>query len=178
MTKEIFVFDIDGCVMPPIISNFVENGETRDELIKNALKKGAEIHLYAEFVKYYEKHCKKADSVLFITGRKKSEFGELTEIQLKSLKNAREFEIIYYPEELHHTPDEYFEWKSNKIQKIVNGYIDKNNSMGKLTKKSTFNIFDDLNEYFPILKKFFIKKGLKINLVLIEGEESWKVFRQ
>lgn len=79
MTKEIYIFDIDGCIMPPIISNFGENAEIREKTINEAIRNGHKVKLFPDFINYYKKSCKQAELMVFITGRKHSEIGKLTE---------------------------------------------------------------------------------------------------
>ena len=174
LAEEIYIFDIDGCIMPPIISNFNgDNDKSREKTINEIINNGSKLKLYPEFVNYYRKNCRKAESVVFITGRKKREFGELTKNQLKPLKSVREFQIIYYPEGNHHKSDEYFEWKSKKIQKIIDGYLNGDKSVTYFKKTVLFNIFDDMNEYFTEIQDYGDKLSLEIYLFLIDGKDSW-----
>jgi len=114
-----YIFDIDGCIMPAIISNSDDNNHTRKKIVKESINKGQKIKLYPDFINYYKKHCERAKLVVFITGRKKSEFGSLTEVQLKPLNKIQRYQIIYYPEGKGHKLDEYFEWKVKKIEEIL-----------------------------------------------------------
>ena len=87
LAEEIYIFDIDGCIMPPIISNFNgDNDKSGEKTVNEIINNGSKIKLYNEFVKYYKNNCRKAESVVFITGRKKREFGELTKNHLKPLR--------------------------------------------------------------------------------------------
>ncbi len=177
--NEVYIFDIDGCIMPPIISNFDENGEPREKIVNEAKNIGRKIKLFSNFINYYAKSCKRAKSVFFITGRKYSEFGKLTESKLNLLKRLRAFQIIFYPEGKVHESDEYFEWKSDRVQKIINNHINRNNrnSVDKDYRDNTvFHIFDDMNDYFPKIKEFSETIGLEVNLSLITGEKSWNSF--
>ena len=168
--NEVYIFDIDGCIMPPIISNFDKTAKPREKMVNEAKNIGRKIKLFSNFINYYEKYCKHANSVFFITGRKHSEFGTFTESKLSILKKLKAFQIIYYPESKLHESQEYFEWKTNIVQKIIRRSItDKiygNNII--------FHIFDDMNDYFPSLKELSEQNGLEVNLSLIKGEKSWK----
>ncbi len=172
--NEVYIFDIDGCIMPPIISNFDEKAEPRDKLVNEAKNIGRKLKLFSNFINYYEKSCKHAKSVFFITGRKYSEFGKLTESKLNSLKKLRAFQIVYYPESKLHESHEYFEWKSRSVQKIINKYIERNENDKNYGSNIMFHIFDDVNDYFPSLKELYETNGLDVNFSLIEGEKSWK----
>ena len=168
--NEVYIFDIDGCIMPPIISNFDENGEPREKMVNEARKIGLKLGLFSNFINYYEKSCKHAISVYFITGRKKSEFGKLTESKLSLLKQLRAFHIVYYPESKLHKSQEYIEWKTNIVQKIIK----RNTNDKNYGNNIVFHIFDDMNDYFPSLKELSETNGLEVNFSLIKGEKSWK----
>jgi len=172
LAEEIYIFDIDGCIMPPIISNFNDDdNKSREKTVNEIVDNGSKIKLYTDFVEYYIKNCRKADSVVFITGRKKSEFGKLTESQLKPLNNIKRYRIIYYPERKTHEPSEYFEWKVKKIQEIIN--MNGKNQDIDYNKRIFFKIFDDMGEYFLMLKEFSEKFRLKVKLFLINEGEGW-----
>ena len=171
MTEEIYIFDIDGCIMPPIISNFDDNDNAREETVKVSVSNGQKMELFPDFINYYKKHCERAKLVVFITGRKKSEFGELTEFHLKPFERIKRYKIIYYPEGKPHNSDEYFEWKIKKIQKILN--IKEKNQFNDYNNSVSFKIFDDMDDYFPKIEDLSKKFGIKIQLYLIKGENSW-----
>ena len=171
LAEEIYIFDIDGCIMPPIISNFDDDDKSREKTVNEILKNGSKIKLYTDFIKYYKKNCIKAESVVFITGRKKSEFGKLTESHLKPLNKIKRYQIIYYPERKPLESDVYFEWKVKKIQEIIN--MNGKNQDIDYNKRIFFKIFDDMDEYFLMLKKFSEKFRLKAKLFLINEGEGW-----
>ncbi len=68
--REVYIFDIDGCVMSPIFSDFT-NDETREKIVGDAVHNGNGLKLFPDFVKYYKKYCIQGESIFFITGRKK-----------------------------------------------------------------------------------------------------------
>ena len=171
MTEEIYIFDIDGCIMPPIISNFDDNNNSREETVKESVSNGQKMELFPEFIKFYQNHCERAKLVIFITGRKKSEFGDLTEFHLKPFDGLKRYKIIYYPEGKPHNSDEYFEWKIKEIQKILN--INEKNQFNEYNNSVSFKIFDDMDDYFPKIKDLSKKFGINIQLYLIKGENSW-----
>ncbi len=172
LTREIYIFDIDGCIMPPIVSNFDDNDNSREDFVNEIVDNGSKIKLYTDFIKYYKKNCRKAESVVFITGRKKSEFGKLTTSQLKPLDHIRIYQIIYYPEGKQHKSNEYFEWKIKNIQELIN--TNGKNQYKDYSKKLFFKIFDDMDEYFPKIKQLSEIFGVKVKFYSINGENSWK----
>lgn len=157
--------------MPPIISNSDDNNNSREKTVKESVSNGYKIELFPDFINYYKKHCGRAKIVVFITGRKKSEFGKLTEFHLKLLDRIKRYKIIYYPEGKYHKSNEYFEWKIKKIQKILN--INEINQSNDYKKRLSFKIFDDMDDYFPKIKELSKKFGVKIQFNLIKGENSW-----
>jgi len=173
--RDIYIFDIDGCIMPPIFSNFIGD-ESRKNIVKKAITNGNNIELFPGFIKFYKKYCNNAESIFFITGRKRSEFGRLTENQLKSLSSTKKFHIIYYPEKKSHKIKKYFSWKVKEIKKIIRSMVRTKSLRNSSEKNIKFNIFDDLNEYFPKIKDFLDISGGQIQLSLIENEDSWNCF--
>ena len=172
--REVYIFDIDGCIMPPIFSNFNSN-ESRKNIVKEAIKNGNNVNLYPTFIEFYKKYCIQAESVFFITGRKKSEFGLLTENQLQSLPNTKAFQIIYYPEGKSHKMRKYFTWKVKKIKEIIKNIINTKNFSKNSQENVKFNIFDDMNDYFIKVREFENKWDTQIQLTLIEGENNWNL---
>lgn len=175
--REVYIFDIDGCIMSPIFSNFNSN-QSRKKIVNNVIKNGNNVNLYPGFIKYCEMYCIQAESVFFITGRKESEFGKLTENQLQSLATTKTFQIKYYPEGKSHKILKYFTWKVKKINEVIKNTI-KNKRLNEGSKENVkFNIFDDMNDYFLKIRKLEDKWHIQINLTLIENENSWNQFLQ
>lgn len=172
--KEIFIFDIDGCVLSQIFPNIYENNNTNEEFIKVALKKSENIFLFEEFIRFYEKYCKNAFQIYFITGRQEHYFSEITEKQLFPLKSIRTFKIIYYPDDKSHTAEEYFNWKIEIVGEIFEKYAIAFNTNENLGTELIFKIFDDMDEYFPRLKEISKKYEFKNKLVSISSPEIWK----
>lgn len=170
--KEVYIFDIDGCVMPPIFTNY-SNSEPRKNIVKEVIKNGNHVKLFPSFIEFYKKHCTHAESIFFITGRKYSEFGKLTEEQLQILTEIKNFHVIYYPERKTHKIKKYFTWKIKEIKDIINNIIKSKSSYENSKEKDNFNIFDDLNDYFPKIRKFGDKWRIQIHLTLIESENNW-----
>jgi len=175
--REVYIFDIDGCVMSPIFSDF-NNDETREKLVGDAVHNGNGIKLFPDFIKYYKKYCIQAESIFFITGRKRSEFGKLTDNQLRPLVDIKTFNVIYYPETKAHKIRKYFDWKIKSIKEIIK-YTTNGKHFNISTKENfTFNIFDDMNDYFSKIRKSGDKRDIQIHFKLIEDEDSWNQLLQ
>jgi len=172
--KEIFIFDMDGCVLPSMFPNIHENGQSREELIKKVLENGNRTALFPEFIDFYKTHCKAAESIYFMTGRQKSDLGEFTETQLSPLKEIKPFQIIFYPESKSHVEKEYFDWKVARMGEIFNKYI--NAEIDNEISKSnySFKIFDDMSDYFPRVKEMAGNQALNITLRAIKIPDDWK----
>ena len=172
MMKEVYIFDIDGCVMPPIFSDF-KIYESRENTIKKIVDNTNNIKLFPDFIRFYDKYCKNAEMIFFITGRKGSEFGKLTENQLESLSNIRNFQIIYYPEKKSHKIRKYFSWKVKKIREIIKNAANSKTFKDDDEKIIKFNIFDDMDGYFSIIEDYATHYGVQAHLSLIENDKSW-----
>ena len=132
MPSNIFIFDIDGTVMPNL---FTLNSKT-------PLNQISQLSLYPEFVRFYKNYCPKSLAVYFITGRKQRDYGMITEKQLGLLKRYKEFTIMYYPEDKPHELEEYFIWKATSIKEIMNQWN---------SEIVQFHIYDDLEGLFPVI---------------------------
>ncbi|MHA1933165.1 MAG: hypothetical protein ACW96X_11525 [Promethearchaeota archaeon] len=170
--KEVYIFDIDGCVMPPIFSDF-NMEEAREKTIKKIVDNSNNLELYPNFIRFYDKHCKNAELIFFITGRKGSEFGKLTEKQLESLSNIRNFKIIYYPEKKSHKIRKYFSWKVKKIKNVIKDVAKTKNLKVNIDKGIKFKIFDDMDGYFSKIESFATHHGVQAHFSLIENDNSW-----
>ena len=175
--REVYIFDIDGCIMSPIFSDF-NNNEIREKLVGNAVHNGNGIKLFPDFIKYYKKYCIQAESIFFITGRKRSEFGKLTDNQLRPLVDIKTFNVIYYPEAKPHKIRKYFDWKIKNIKEIIKSTNNKKHFNISSKENFTFNIFDDMNDYFSKIRKFGDKRNIQIHLTLIENKDSWNQLLQ
>ena len=171
--EEIYIFDIDGCVLPPIFSNFIGKHSSREKLVVDIEKNGYKIPLFPEFLTFYEKKCKNARSVIFITGRKENEFGNLTQSQLKPLEHIKSYKVIYYPEEKEHRAQEYYDWKVDQINKILKAEIEKKKFDINQNSNLKVKIYDDMVKYFPRLKKKAKLLELELELFKIKGKKSW-----
>ena len=154
MTSNVFIFDIDGCIMPNVFS-------LKEKTSVHALSL---LSLYPEFVEFYKNYCSKSLAVHFITGRKQRDYGMLTEKQLRPLKRYKEFRIKYYPEDKPHELEDYFIWKTTSIKEIMNQW---NNEIAR------FHIYDDLEGLFPIIFQEISSKIHIYKLNLIQAEVDW-----
>ena len=175
--REVYIFDIDGCIMAPIFPES-NNEETRKKIVGDAVHNGNGLKLFPAFVKYYKKYCVQAESIFFITGRKKSEFGRLTDNHLRPLVDIKPFKVIYYPEVKPHKIRKYLIWKAKRIKAIIKSINNKKHFNVSTKENFTFNIFDDINEYFSKIRKLGDKWNIKIHLTMIENENSWKQLLQ
>ena len=154
MALSVFIFDIDGCIMPNLFSL---TGKTSVHSLSL-------LSIYPEFVEFYKQCCPRSQAIYFLTGRKQAEHGEVTEEQLKPLRNHEDFTILYYPEGKFHDPNEYFEWKANSIKAIMNQWDN---------PKVRFYVYDDLEELFPILLRNISPKLKDYRLQLIQSRADW-----
>lgn len=164
--KEIYIFDIDGCIMPSIFPNIHDPNQNREQIIREVNEEGKDISLFPEFIKFYKNIYKKALLVLFITGRQQKTFGELTEYQLKKLRTFKHYFILFYPEEYPHVPKAYFQWKIEMITCIFRVF---KNSEGIM-----FRIFDDMGDYFNEIKFIAISLSLKHKCYFINSDKLWE----
>ena len=172
--KEVYIFDIDGCVMPVIFKNF--NGiEPRNKIINDAIKNGNKVSLYPEFIEFYKTYCREAESIYFLTGRKYKEFGNLTEKQLQILNEFRNFQIIYYPEGKSYKNRQYFGWKVKEIKKIIKKSINKTLKQEHSKEILKFIIFDDMSDHFPKIKKIEELSNYQVQLTVIESQKNWNL---
>ena len=154
MPSNIFIFDIDGTVMPNLFN-------LRSKTLVNQI---FQLSLYPEFVEFYKNHCPKSVAVYFITGRKQKDYGMITEKQLRPLKRYKEFTITYFPEDKPHELEEYFIWKASSIKKIMNQW---NNEITR------FHIYDDLEGLFPVIFQKISSKVHFYTLNLIQAQVDW-----
>jgi hypothetical protein len=154
MASNAFIFDIDGCIMPNVFSL---TGKT-------SLHALSLLSLYPEFIEFYKQCCPGSLAIYFLTGRKKAEHGVITEEQLKLLRRHKEYTILYYPEDKSHNPDEYFQWKANSIKTIMNQWDN---------PKVRFNVYDDLEDLFPILLRRISPNLKDYRLQLIQSRADW-----
>jgi hypothetical protein len=175
--REVYIFDIDGCIMSPIFPES-HNEETREKIVGDAVYNGNGLKLFPDFVKYYKKYCIQAESIFFITGRKKSEFGRLTDNHLRPLVDIKPFKVIYYPEAKPHKIRKYLKWKAKGIKAIIKSTTNKKSFNISTKENFTFKIFDDMNDYFLKVRKFGDKRDIQIHFIMIENENSWNQLLQ
>ena len=159
-TEIIYIFDIDGCILPSIFPNLSK--KVSIEEIRNKIKA---ISIYKSFIEYYGLISKgPGKEKFFITGRKAKDFRNETIDQLKPLK-IKENQIIFYPNIYSHSKIRYFTFKIYNILRIAF-----NNK-----RYSEIIVFDDICDYFNKLsRKADIMNiiTLKLNCVK-EPEDYW-----
>jgi len=171
--KEIFIFDIDGCILHSKFPDIHDNGQSKENIIKEVLTNGNKVSLFPEFIEYYEKSCKAAETIFFMTGRQKSSLGELTESQLSPLNKIKPFQMIYYPEGKSHMATNYFNWKVNQQVEIFKKYNNSELHNEGSQSKYIFKIFDDMKEYFPRIIAIADEFKIQISLKHVNSPEGW-----
>jgi len=160
---DIYIFDIDGCIMPNRFQNFTEDSDNSD-IFKNDIKdEVARLSIFPEFVEFYKHNCVNSLAVYFITGRKRKEYSKVTEQQLSSLRKFKQYSLKYYPDDKSHIKKDYFIWKFDMISNIISQYrhISEN-----------FYIYDDFKDIIFKLKDFnFLNQ--KIHCNLIRAKTDW-----
>ena len=146
-TKEIHIFDIDGCIFPAknndgiqiMPNNFIEISS------KNIINKMKHTDLFPKFIDFYKlitKGIKNID-IYFITGRKKRDYLNITLKQLSVLNTKKNRDnLIFFSDDKLLTKRSYYEFKIYNTLKIIIG--------DGFTSK--INIYDDNTSYFSILK--------------------------
>jgi hypothetical protein len=165
--KNVFIFDIDGCIMSDLFKNFSfppKSEEERRFIIKDVNEKGRNVQLYPNFLRYYANNCMDGENnVFFVTGRKRKDFSILTEKQLSVLNCFyKPFDVIYYPEEKEHNKLEYYTWKITKIFELTN------------KQEDCYIIFDDLTEHFIILFDYATLFNLNFECHEVKSNDDWK----
>ena len=172
--KEIFIFDIDGCILHSKFPDIHDNSQSKEIVIKEVLKNGNMVRLFPEFIEYYEKNCRAAETIFFMTGRQKNSLGELTERQLSPLNRIKPFQMIYYPEGTSHIATNYFDWKVNQLVEIFKKYNNSEHHNIDSKNKYIFKIYDDMKEYFPRIITIADEFNIKISLKHVISPEGWR----
>lgn len=148
--KEIFICDLDGCLwhqLFPSLQGELMLTDEREQLVNDLNHRLKLVDIYPNFIEYYEK-CS-PEKIIFVTGRKEADFGDITEHQLKQLKGDKAYTApIFYPPDAEHTKETYRNFKIYAISDLIQ----------ELTKKYSpcvIKIFDDNKEYFEVLHLFF-----------------------
>ena len=160
---DIYIFDIDGCIMPNLFQNFTEAMDISENLNYKFEDNITNLRIFPEFVDFYKRNCSNSLAVYFITGRKQAEYGTITELQLYPLKKYKNFFLEFYPEDKSHFKKEYFDWKYY----IINGIIDYYNR-----DSENIHIYDDFEDI--IIKLMEISAlNQKIHCNLIQKQTDW-----
>lgn len=161
---DIFIFDIDGCIMPDIFPLINETKKNNEHINQEIVSKASDISLFPEFIEFYKRNCAKSLAVYFITGRKQKYYGKITESQLKPLKIYKDYIINHFPDNKQHILNEYFHWKAKTIKEIINQWSH---------DSIRFHIYDDLEDLFPIISKE-ISLGIRdFSCKLIQEQNDW-----
>jgi len=160
---DIYIFDIDGCIMPNLFQNFTEESDNTDTLNNDIKKELARLRMFPEFIEFYRRNCIKSLAVFFITGRKRKEYGKVTEKQLSPLRKFKPYSLKYYPDDKSHIKQDYFLWKFEMITTIIHQYRD-------VSEK--FYIFDDFKDIiFKLKDLLFLNQNIHCNL--IQANTDW-----
>jgi len=164
MNKKIFIFDIDGTILPDIISNRGDwNSYPPMYIVNQIIEEGSHIRLFPGFIEYFKSRCRHAEKVYFVTGRGQKNFLAMTIFQLCPIVYdvGKHIEMIFYPDGQSFSEKIYFKWKIDTIKKIIKNH-----------KDSIFYIYDDRVDYF---KNFSKKKNIYC-FNIIDGENFWLQF--
>lgn len=144
----VFFFDIDGCILPCIMPVLPNEEKEQIIMVNNIKEKMKGISLYPNFIDFFNRYCKTKNSlVYFITGRKKSQFYDITNEQLFSLSNKKH-NVFYFPEDGIYTVEYYKWWKIEMMSGLFNQTVG-----CKHNHKYTYFLFDDNTFYFKDLKR-------------------------
>ncbi len=161
---DVFIFDIDGCIMPNIFPLIKESKTDGGHISQEIVKKASDISLFPEFIEFYKQNCAQCQAVYFITGRKRKYYGKITESQLEPLKIYKDYIIKHFPDNKPHILKEYFHWKAKNIKDIMNQWSQ---------DSVRFHIFDDLIDLFPIISKEILPIVKNFNCQLIQEKDDW-----
>lgn len=158
--RKIYIFDIDGCILPSIFPNL-----SKKVSIEEIRKKMRLISVYKSFIEFYKYISNRPEiKKIFITGRKAKNFKNETINQLKPLEITQN-QIIFYPNRYSYSKIRYFTFKIYNILKIA-----LNNK-----RYSEIIIFDDICGYFnKLLRKAEIMNNITLKLNCVkEPEDYW-----
>jgi len=161
--EDIYIFDIDGCIMPNLFQNFkvfTDDSEILNSYVKNRVNN---LSLFPEFLDFYKRNCVDSLVVYFITGRTRKEYGRATKRQLYPLKKYKTFLLKFYPDEKSHVKKEYFDWKYKIITRIIDYH---------LIDSKNIHIYDDFRDIIFQLKKVNSLKS-KVHCNLIQKQSDW-----
>jgi len=161
---DIFIFDIDGCIMPDIFPNIKEIQIDNKIIEFEYKKKASNVSLYPEFIEFYKKNCTNSLAVYFLTGRKQKYYGRITQSQLKPLKIYKHYSIKHFPDNKPHISKEYFHWKAKTIKGIMNQWFH---------DSVRYHIYDDVEDIFPFIFREIPHVEGEYNCNLIQEQDDW-----
>lgn len=163
--KIVNIYDIDGCILPSKFPNLYESINPIE--IK---RKGASLKPYPNFIKYYHNVASNTLKSIFITGRKRSEFRDLTNFQLYPIICFDNYTYpIYYPEYLDHNEKQYYNFRIGILIDLIETLVHKYQDLA-------IRIFDDDPSYFDQLFEIIANKGdpkYRLTLYHIQSNEDW-----
>lgn len=160
---DIYIFDIDGCIMSNLFQNFADDSDISENLNNSLKEKVTNLRIFPEFFNFYKLNCVNSSVIYFITGRKQNEYGEITKRQLSALKKYKNFFLKFYPDEKSHIKKEYIDWKYSIITRIID-YHRKDSK--------NIHIYDDFEDLISRLREI-ISLNLKIHCNLIQKQTDW-----
>jgi len=160
---DIYIFDIDGCIMPNLFLNFTEDSDNSGTLNSNLKDEVARLDLFPEFIEFYRHNCINSLAIYFITGRKRKDYDKITEQQLFLVRKFKNFSLKFYPDDKSHIKKDYFVWKFEMITNIISQYRQ---------SYANFYIYDDFKDIIFTLKKLNSFHH-NIHCTLIQAKTDW-----
>jgi len=172
-TKEIHIFDIDGCIFPArngngehIMPTKFKSKNTTKEIIE-IINRMKEVELFSSFIDFYKFVNNNVKQVknYYITGRDKKNFQIITLEQLSILNTIINRDtIIFFPDKKPLTKKSYYNFKFTHILKIITD----DNGLSKI------NIYDDRFQHYNILKEKLKDNTNDIHFYMVkEPEQFW-----
>ena len=54
---DVFIFDIDGCIMPNVFPLITESKKDDENINQEIVKRASDVSLFPEFIEFYKKNC-------------------------------------------------------------------------------------------------------------------------
>jgi len=141
--------DFDGVIVHNVASGLNISGISQDEFTTLVTKAYQDNPITSATIKNIISDYKRTGSkVYIITGRKESDFGDMTE-QILEEKNIEVDHIYYYPEESSYVVSEYYGWKASVI-----------GASAKSDPKTAIQVIDDDRGLLEYLKENIVSDNL------------------
>lgn len=154
------VFDIDGTIMNDVFKS--QENWLPVEQARNLLRTPK---ISTNFIKFFYniKNCE----YYFVTGRTKKSFGDITYEQLSVLNVDLTNKIIFMPDDMPTTYDNYYLFK-----------ITTTTSLFQQSSKTYHIVFDDRDSYYSSLKQTLEQHNIKNNIFMTvtDWDKWWKHF--